>query len=80
MSIDGARELEVVDHTTWQRLAAEISFAPRFLEQRMEPFVARVREVLPELASEPQHSHEIVQEIAVGITARAKQLALPRLG
>lgn len=80
MSIDGARELEEVDHTAWQRLAAEIGFAPRFLGQRMEPFVARVREVLPELAREPQHSHEIVQEIAVGITARAKQLALPRLG
>jgi serine/threonine-protein kinase HipA len=74
MSIDGARKLEEVDHAAWQRLAAEIRFAPRFLEQRMEPFIGRVREALPELASAPEHSHEIVREIAVGIAARAERL------
>lgn len=75
MSIDGAKNLDEVDYAAWQQLAAEIRFAPRFLEQGMEPFVARVRGALPELASEPQHSDEIVREIAVGITERAERLA-----
>lgn len=78
MSIDGRKDLEEVDHVAWERLAAEIRFAPRFLEQRMEPFVARVREALAELAGESEHSHEIVREIAVGITERAKRLTQPR--
>jgi serine/threonine-protein kinase HipA len=77
MSIDGARNLDEIDHAAWQRLAAEIRFAPRFLEQRMEPFVARVREALPELVGEPEHSHEVVSEIAVGIGERAARLAPP---
>jgi serine/threonine-protein kinase HipA len=74
MSIDGARKLEEVGHASWHRLAEEIRFAPRFLEQRMEPFVARVREAVPGLASEPEHSHEIVREIAAGIAKRAERL------
>lgn len=74
MSIGGARELEEVDRAAWRRLAEEIRFAPRFLEQRMEPFVARVREAVPGLAGEPEHSHEIVREIAAGIAARAERL------
>lgn len=77
MSIDGARELEEVGHATWRQLAAEIRFAPRFLGQRMEPFVGRVREALSELVGEPEHSHEIVREIAAGIAARAERL-MPR--
>lgn len=80
MSIDGAKSLEDVNHAAWQRLAIEIRFAPRFLEQRMEPFVARVRAALPELASDPEHSHEIVREIAFGIAVRAEQLAPRRPG
>lgn len=74
MSIDGARELEEVDHAAWRRLAEEIRFAPRFLEQHMEPFVARVREAVPGLAGEPEHSPEIVREIAAGIAKRAERL------
>lgn len=80
MSIDGARKLEEVDHDAWQRLADEIGFAPRFLDQRMEPFVARVHEALPELASDPEHSHEIVREIAIGIGKRAERLAARQPG
>jgi serine/threonine-protein kinase HipA len=76
MSIDGARELGKVGLAAWRQLAEEIGFAPRFLAQRMEPFVARVREAVPELASEPEHSHEIVREIGVGIAERAKKLAV----
>jgi serine/threonine-protein kinase HipA len=78
MSIDGAKELEEVGHAAWQRLAVEIRFATRFLEQRMEPFVARVREAVAELAAEPAHSHDIVREIAGGIAERAERLAPPR--
>jgi serine/threonine-protein kinase HipA len=79
MSIDGARKLEEVGNAAWQRLAAEIQFAPRFLEKRMEPFVARVSEAVPELVAEPEHSHEIVREIAMGIGERAERLAPRRL-
>jgi serine/threonine-protein kinase HipA len=78
MSIDGAKNLGGVDHAAWQQLGDEIRFAPRFLEQRMEPFVARVREALPELAADLEHAHEIVREIAIGITERAERLAPPR--
>lgn len=78
MSIDGATNLEEVGYAAWRRLAEEISFAPRFLEQRMEPFVARVREAVPELASAPDHSDEIVREIAGGIAERAERLASPQ--
>ncbi|HEX5929665.1 MAG TPA: type II toxin-antitoxin system HipA family toxin [Solirubrobacterales bacterium] len=78
MSIDGAKSLDEVRYAAWRRLAEEIRFAPRFLEQRMEPFVARVLDAVPELAAEPEHSHEIVREIAVGIAERAERLAPPR--
>lgn len=74
MSIDGARKLEEVDHAAWRRLAEEIRFAPRFLDQRMEPFVARVLEASAGLAGEPEHSHEIVREIDAGIAVRAERL------
>lgn len=74
MSIDGAKDLDAVGPAAWQRLAAEIGFAPRFLEQRMAPFVARVREAVPELAAGAEHSQEIVREIVAGIWERAEQL------
>jgi serine/threonine-protein kinase HipA len=73
MSIDGAKELDGVGYSAWQRLAAEIQFAPRFLEQRMAPFVKLVREAVLALASEPEHS----DEIAGGIDARAGRLLPP---
>lgn len=74
MSIDGAKRLADVEQSAWRRLAGEVGFAPRFLEQRMAPFVERVRDAVPELASEPQHSDPIVREIAAGIAQRAKQI------
>lgn len=77
MSIDGAKELKEVGYAAWKRLAAEIRFAPRFLEQRMAPFVERVREAVPELAAESEHSHEIVREIATSIAERAERLVSP---
>ena len=75
MSIDGARMLEEVDRSAWEHLAEEIRFAPRFLAQRMEPFVARMLEAVPELAGEPEHGHDIVMEVVAGIAARAKKMA-----
>jgi serine/threonine-protein kinase HipA len=74
MSIDGARDLAEVDLGAWWRLAEEVGFAPRFLDQRMAPFVDRVLGAVPELASEPEHSDPIVSEIAVGISERAALL------
>ncbi len=78
MSIDGARDLEEVGPAAWQRLAAEIGFAPRFLAQRMAPFVARVSAAVPELAAAPEHSDAIVREIAAGISERAERFAAER--
>lgn len=74
MSIDGARELEQVGPATWERLAAEVGFAPRFLAQRMVPFVDRVREAVIELLADPGHSLDVVREIVVGISERAERL------
>jgi serine/threonine-protein kinase HipA len=74
MSIDGAKHLAEVDLLAWRQLAGEIGFAPRFLDQRMAPFVAQVRDALPELASEPEHADPIVREIAIGIAERAERL------
>ena len=77
MPVDGAKELDEVGPAAWERLAAEIGFAPRFLAQRMTPFVARVREAVVELVAEPGHSQEIVREIVVGISERAERLTPP---
>jgi serine/threonine-protein kinase HipA len=74
MSIDGARMLEEVGLAAWRQLAEEIGFAPRFLEQRMAPFVDRVEDAAVELASQPEHAAPIVGEIAAGIAASAKRL------
>lgn len=79
MSIDGARTLDEVDHGVWENLAAEIGFAPRFLTQSMEPFVERVRDVVPEVAGEVGRSDEVVEAIAVGIAERAGRLTQTRL-
>jgi serine/threonine-protein kinase HipA len=71
MSIDGATHLERVEAPAWERLAGEVGFAPRFLTQRVEPFVDRVLEAAEDLASQDQHSDPIA-EIVAGIHARAQ--------
>jgi len=76
MSVDGARKLEEVDPAAWRELATQTGFAPRFLEQRVAPFVERVREAVPELASASEHADPIVREIAAGIAERAEHLSL----
>jgi serine/threonine-protein kinase HipA len=74
MSIDGAKNLEEVDQSAWLQLAGEIGFAPRFLDQRVSPFLERVRDVVPELVSAPEHADPIVREIAIGIAERTARL------
>lgn len=76
MSVDGARSVGEVGAGAWRRLREEIDFAPRFLERRVAPFVAHVRDLLPELASQPVHADPIVAEIAAGIATRASATAL----
>jgi serine/threonine-protein kinase HipA len=73
MSIDGASMLEDVDIAAWQRLAAEVGFAPRFLEQRIEPFVAQVLEAARSLAEQDPYADSATEKIVAGIQARAKR-------
>ncbi len=74
MSIDGARLIEEVDGAAWSRLAAEARVSPRFLEQRMGPFVDRVVAAAPTLAADPRFSDPIVEQIVAGIGERARRL------
>jgi serine/threonine-protein kinase HipA len=76
MSIDGATELDDVATPAWRTLAAEVGFAPRFLEQRMEPFVTRVIEAAAELSGREEHSDPVVDEIVAGIRKRARRMRL----
>ena len=70
MSIDGATHLDDVNPGAWRKLATEIGFAPRFIEQRMAPFVERVRKAVEEVASALEHHNPTVREIAAGIAER----------
>lgn len=71
MSIDGARNIEEVDAAAWARLAQDARVAPRFLAQRMEPFVDRVVTVAAELAGRPEFADPITERIVTGIAERA---------
>lgn len=74
MSIDGAKNLDEVDLDAWRKLAAEIGFAPRFVAQRMEPFVKGVQAAVLNLIAEGPGSDPVVMGIVTGIGARAKRL------
>lgn len=76
MSVDGAAQLEVVSGQAWKELAAEVGFAPRFLTQRMEPFVKRVLEAAAELAQQREHADPLVATIVSGISERAELLRI----
>lgn len=71
MSIDGATMLEDVDSAAWRLLAEETGVAPRFLEQRMEPFVDRVLAAAPSLAEQDSYSDLETEKIVAGIQRRA---------
>jgi serine/threonine-protein kinase HipA len=73
MSIDGATHLDDVDRTAWAKLAGEVGFAPRFLEQRTLPFVERVSEVAARLSDESEHADAPVKEIVSAIQKRAQR-------
>ena len=72
MSIDGATELKDVDPLAWTELAREVGFAPRFLEQRMAPFVEQTLNVAEKMAKGSQFSEPLAQEIVTGIRKRAE--------
>jgi serine/threonine-protein kinase HipA len=74
MSIDGAAMLADVDLAAWAALAEEVGFAPRFVRQRMEPFLLRVLEVSEILARRPVHADPVVKQIRQGIAGRARRL------
>ena len=76
MSIDGATHLDEVGKPAWAKLAAEVGFAPRFIEQRMLPFVERVAGTAEDLSEEVEHAEEPVKRIVDGIWERAGQIGL----
>jgi serine/threonine-protein kinase HipA len=73
MSIDGATKLEEVNGAAWRQLAGEVGFAPRFLGQRIQPFMEEVRSAAESLSQEPEHSKPLVREIVAGIRKRAER-------
>jgi serine/threonine-protein kinase HipA len=75
MSIDGATVLEEAGPEAWKRLVKEVGFAPRFLAQRVEPFLARVLEASEELAGQDEHADPAVAKIVAGIRERAGRSA-----
>jgi serine/threonine-protein kinase HipA len=79
MSIDGATTLEEVRPGAWKQLAGEVGFAPRFLEQRVEPFLARVLEAAAELAGQGEHADPVVEPIVAGIRERAECFGAARV-
>ncbi len=71
MSVDGARNIEEVDGPAWSRLAGEAKVSPRFLAQRMGPFVERVATSAPALAADTEFDDPVVERIVAGIAERA---------
>ncbi|MET0306504.1 MAG: type II toxin-antitoxin system HipA family toxin [Solirubrobacterales bacterium] len=75
MSIGAAIKLGEVDRSTWTQLAAEVGFAPRFLTQRMEPFVEQVLDAAEELVKGRDYAEPLAEEIVSGIRRRSEQFA-----
>jgi serine/threonine-protein kinase HipA len=73
MSIDGATHLEEVSDRAWKQLAEDVGFAPRFLAQRMAPFVERVLDAAADLSKRPEHDDPLVDSIVRGIVTRAER-------
>jgi serine/threonine-protein kinase HipA len=71
MSIDGAAMLEEVEIESWERLADEVGFAPRFLSQRMQPFIVKVLETCEEM--KPQ-LNSVSWEVGKSLWRRASQI------
>ena len=74
MSVDGALHLQEVGVAAFAKLADEVGFAPRFLEQRMLPFVEEVVTAAERMAQEIEYVDPIVSQIVDEIRARAERL------
>ncbi|HEX8646330.1 MAG TPA: type II toxin-antitoxin system HipA family toxin [Thermoleophilaceae bacterium] len=74
MSIDGAKRLDELNPDAWRKLASEIGFAPRYVDERVPPLVERVLAAADSLASRPEHDAEVVAEIRSGIHKRASMM------
>jgi len=74
MSVDGAVRLEEVDLTAFAKLADEVGFAPRFLEQRMLPFVEDVESAAEQFWLEGANVDSTVTQIFEEMRVRAKRL------
>jgi len=77
MSIDGATHLEDVAAVAWARLAESAGVAPRFLAQRVAPFVEHVVEAAEGLAERQEHAESPVEEIVDGIRERGERFSSP---
>jgi serine/threonine-protein kinase HipA len=76
MSIDGAIRLDDVDSAAWAQLANEVGFAPRFLEQRMEPFVRQVLAAAEDLSQGPEYADSLAEQIVTGAQERATRFGM----
>jgi serine/threonine-protein kinase HipA len=76
MSINGATELEEVTPAAWAQLAEEVGFAPRFLKQRMEPFVEQVLDTAENLSESPEYPEPLIEEIVGGTRRRAERFRI----
>ncbi len=73
MSIDGATELEDVGPSAWAQLAEEVRVAPRFLAQRVDPFVEKVWDAAEAMSRGDQFAGPAVEEIVSGIRKRVER-------
>lgn len=73
MSIDGATHLADVSKDAWRQLARDVGLAPRFLAQRMEPFVVRVFDTAVELSGQPEHDDQMVETLVAGMASRLRR-------
>jgi serine/threonine-protein kinase HipA len=73
MSIDGATHLADVSEDAWRQLARDVGLAPRFLAQRMEPFLIRVFDAAVELSRQPEHDDQMVETLVAGMASRLRR-------
>lgn len=76
MSVDGAIHLEEVDDRAWAKLAGQVGFAPRFLGERVLPFVRRVRDAADRVLEEDEFFGDPLGEIIDGLRGRAARLGV----
>jgi serine/threonine-protein kinase HipA len=74
MSIDGATHLEEVDDRAWASLAGQVGFAPRFLQERMVPFVREVSEAAERLSKQDGFASAPIRGIVSSLRDRAARL------